>query len=181
MNQGGNKRKADEFVANTNAQGGNQRRKGRQPPRSGGSGPTLEQLLNEPCPKHGTQEKPATHLWKDCTIMKAFKNSNAFDGVTTQVAAQVEAAFRARAPVQAEEIFMVRVILVTREVIISNTTKGINSSNNPAIRATRSSLAVDSITCSQLVCANETKSFTRGLLMLSSRQFHAIYGGLSSP
>ena len=44
-NQGGNKRKADEFVANTNAQGGNQRRKGRQPPRSGGSGPTLEQLL----------------------------------------------------------------------------------------------------------------------------------------
>ena len=41
-NQGGNKRRADEFVANTNAQGGNQRRKGRQPPRSGGSGPTLE-------------------------------------------------------------------------------------------------------------------------------------------
>ena len=31
-NQGGNKRKANEFVANTNAQGGNQRRKGRQPP-----------------------------------------------------------------------------------------------------------------------------------------------------
>ena len=35
-NQGGNKRKADEFVANTNAQGRNQRCKGRQPPRSGG-------------------------------------------------------------------------------------------------------------------------------------------------
>ena len=68
------------FVANTNAQGGNQRHKGRQPPRSGGSGPTLEQLLNEPCPRHGTREKPTTHLWKDCTIMKAFKNSNAFDG-----------------------------------------------------------------------------------------------------
>ena len=31
--QGGNKRKADEFVANTNAQGNNQWRKGRQPPR----------------------------------------------------------------------------------------------------------------------------------------------------
>ena len=35
-NQGGNKRKADEFVANTSAQGNNQRRKGRPPPRSGG-------------------------------------------------------------------------------------------------------------------------------------------------
>ena len=55
------------------------------------------------------------------------------------MAAQVEAAFRARAPVQAEEVFMVRDIPVTREDIISNTTKGINSSNKPAIRATRSS------------------------------------------
>ena len=73
-NQGVNKHKAVEFVANSNAQGGNQRRKGTQPPQSGGSGPTLEQLLNEPCPKHGTREKLATHLWKDCTIMKAFKN-----------------------------------------------------------------------------------------------------------
>ena len=79
-NQGGNKRKTDEFVANTNAQENNQRCKGRQPPRLGGSGPTLEQLVNEPCPKHDTREKPATHLWKDCMIMKAFKNSNAFDG-----------------------------------------------------------------------------------------------------
>ena len=56
-------------------------------------------------------------------------------GVMVRVAAQ--AAFRARAPVQAEEVFMV--ILVTREDIIINTAKGINSSNNPAIRATRSS------------------------------------------
>ena len=82
-NQGGNKRKADgslEFVANTNAQGNNQRRKGRPPSWSGGSGPTLEQLLNELCPRHGTQQKSATHLWKDCMIMKAFKNSNMFDG-----------------------------------------------------------------------------------------------------
>ena len=81
--QGGNKRKADdgmEFVANTNTQSNNVRRKGRQPPRSGGSGPTLERLLNEPCPRHGSREKPATHLWKDCVIMKAFKNSNMFNG-----------------------------------------------------------------------------------------------------
>ena len=31
------------------------------------------------------------------------------------------------------------------------------------IRPTQSSLAVDSIMCSPLVCANEIKSFTRGL------------------
>ena len=82
MNQGGNKRKAEgnpEFVANANAQDNNNRRKGK-PPRYGGSGPSLEQLLNEPCPKHGTRGRPATHLWKDCAIMKAFKNSNTFDG-----------------------------------------------------------------------------------------------------
>ena len=60
-------------------------------------------------------------------------------GVTTQVAVQVEAAFRARALVQAEEVFTVRVILVTKEDIINNTAKGISSSNNPAIKATRSS------------------------------------------
>ena len=83
-NQGGNNKRKDdgslEFVANTNARGNNQQRKGRPPPQSGGSGPTLEQLLNEPCPRHGTQQQPATHLWKDCAIMKAFKNSNTFDG-----------------------------------------------------------------------------------------------------
>ena len=60
-------------------------------------------------------------------------------GVTAQVAAQVEAAFRAQAPVQAEEVFTVRVILVTKEDIVSNTAKGISSNSNPAIKATRSS------------------------------------------
>ena len=59
-------------------EGNNQRCKGRPPPRSCGSSPTLEQLLNEHCPRHDTPQKPATHLWKDCTIMKAFKNSNMF-------------------------------------------------------------------------------------------------------
>ena len=67
-NQGGNgKRKADgssEFVANTNAQGNNQSRKGRPPPRGGRLGPTLEQLLNEPCPKHGSREKQLLTLEK---------------------------------------------------------------------------------------------------------------------
>ena len=59
-------------------------------------------------------------------------------GVTAQVAVQVEAAFRARAPVQAEEVFKVKVILVTNEDIISNPAKEISSSN-PVIRATRRS------------------------------------------
>ena len=66
------------FVANTNVQGNNQRRKGKPPPRGGGSGMNLERLLNQPCPKHGTQDKLATHLWKDCFIMREFKNSDLF-------------------------------------------------------------------------------------------------------
>ena len=40
-NQGGNKHKADEFVANTSAQGGNQQRKGRQPLGRAGQVPPL--------------------------------------------------------------------------------------------------------------------------------------------
>ena len=38
----------------------------------------LERLLHQPCPKHGTKEAPATHIWKDCYIMKEFKNSDLF-------------------------------------------------------------------------------------------------------
>ena len=38
----------------------------------------LERLLNQPCPKHGAKEVPATHLWKDCHIMKEFKNFDLF-------------------------------------------------------------------------------------------------------
>ena len=59
-------------------------------------------------------------------------------GVMAQVAVQVEAAFRAWEPVQAEEVFTVKVILVTKEDIISNPARVISSSN-PVIRATRSS------------------------------------------
>ena len=54
------------------------------------------------------------------------------------MAVQEEAVFTARAPVQAEEVFTVKVILVTKEDIISNPAKVI-SSNNPVIRATQSS------------------------------------------
>src|SRR3954470_17702366 len=80
----GGKRKADgnmDFVANTNAQDKGQRRKGKPPNRSGAPNPNpdrLNYLLNQPCPKHGTKEVPANHLWKDCYIMQEFKNSNAF-------------------------------------------------------------------------------------------------------
>ena len=56
-------------------------------------------------------------------------------GVTAQVAVQVEATFRAREPVHAEEVFTVKVILVTKEDIISNPARGISTSN-PVIRAT---------------------------------------------
>ena len=56
------KRKADnsDFVANTNVQG-NAQRHNSKPPQHGG-GMNLVRLLNQPCPKHGTKEVPATHL-----------------------------------------------------------------------------------------------------------------------
>ena len=70
------KRTNSDFVANTNMQGNAQRRKGKPPQRGGGM--NLERLLNQPCSKHGTKEVPATHLWKDCFIMREFKNSDLF-------------------------------------------------------------------------------------------------------
>lgn len=75
------KRKADnnsDFVANTNTQNNGQRRKGKPPPRAVGSSINLEQMLNHPYPKHGSRDRPSTHLWKDCYIMKELKNSNLF-------------------------------------------------------------------------------------------------------
>ena len=57
-------------------QGNAQRCKGK--PLQRGGGMNLERLINQPCPKHGTKEVPATHLWKDCFIMKEFKNSDLF-------------------------------------------------------------------------------------------------------
>ena len=54
------------------------------------------------------------------------------------MAVQEEAVFTARAPVQVEEDFTVRAILVTKEDIINNPAKVI-SSNSPNIRATQNS------------------------------------------
>lgn len=80
----GAKCKADgsmDFVVNTNAQDKGQRSRGKAANRNGAPNPNpdrLNYLLNQPCPKHGTKEAPANHLWKDCYIMQEFKNSNAF-------------------------------------------------------------------------------------------------------
>ena len=32
-------------------------------------------MLNQSCPKHGTDRKPSTHSWKDCIIMRSFWES----------------------------------------------------------------------------------------------------------
>ena len=56
--------------------------------------------------------------------------------VMAQVAVQVEAVSKARAPVQVEEGFTVRAILVTKDDITHNPAKVI-SSNSPNIRATQ--------------------------------------------
>ena len=58
--------------------------------------------------------------------------------VTALAAVQVEAAFMAQASVQVEAAFTVRVIRVTKEVIIHNPAKVIRS-NSPDIRATQNS------------------------------------------
>ena len=70
-----------DFVANTNAQDRGQRRRGKAANHNGAPNPNasrLNYLLNQPCPKHGTKEALASHLWKDCYIMQEFKNSNMF-------------------------------------------------------------------------------------------------------
>ena len=61
--------------------------------------------------------------------------------VTSPMVVQVEAAFMARAPVQAEAVFTVRAIRVTRVAIISNPTKVISNNNNnsPSIKVTQNS------------------------------------------
>ena len=58
--------------------------------------------------------------------------------VTGLAAVQAEAAFMARTPVQAEAVFTVRAIRVTRAAIISNPAK-IISNNNLGIKVTQNS------------------------------------------
>ena len=145
-----------EFVANASSQGNNQRRKGRPPPRAGGSGPTLEQLLNEPCPRHGSREKPATHLWKDCAIRKAFKNSNAFNGNNGPGGGSGTGGFHGPGGGSNSNP--------------QNGQGGFNQQSGQGhqqqqgvIRPIQSSLMVDSITYLPPVCVSEIRSFIRGL------------------
>ena len=35
-------------------------------------------MMNQPCLKHGTQDKPTGHLWKDYFIMREYRNSKFF-------------------------------------------------------------------------------------------------------
>ena len=75
QNNGGNggKRKSpdggSELVANANTgpryQKGNNGGKNFKPK-------SFEELLKGPCPKHGSKEKPTTHSWEDCRIMRAY-------------------------------------------------------------------------------------------------------------
>ena len=73
---GNGKHKTDgsfDFVANTNAQNNNQCRKGKP---TQGSRLNLEAMLSQPCPKHDTRDKPSGHMWRDCYIMKEFRNAS---------------------------------------------------------------------------------------------------------
>ena len=104
----------------------------------------LERLLNQPCPKHGTQDKPATHLWKDCFIMREFKNSDLFrydhgpsggSGPGFHGPVMVEVT-----PVQVFRVTkvdrVIKAIRATKVVIIN---RGISNSSSQIIRVTQSS------------------------------------------
>ena len=73
-----------------------------------------------------------------------------------RAAAQAPAAFMARVAAQ------IPVLRTVKGALINSLARVINSSRG-VIRPTQSSLAVDSIMCLPLVCANEIRSFTRGL------------------
>ena len=129
-----------DFVANTNVQDNGQWRKGRPKNRSGAPNPNpnrLNYLLNQPCPKHGTKEEPANHLWKDCFIMQEFKNSNNFRYDQDLAVAQGPGRVTVEeVPVQHLMVIrtgiMVKIVRTTRVVTT-------NSSNSQVTRATQSS------------------------------------------
>ena len=70
-------------------------------------------------------------------------------------AAPALAAFMARAAGQIPVLRTVKGALINSRVRVINSSRG-------DIRPTRSSLAVDNITCSPLACANETRSSQEG-------------------
>ena len=77
-----------------------------------------------------------------------------------RAAAQVAAAFMARAAVQ---IPIFRILKVIKVVLTSNLARVISSSSRGDTRPIQSSSTVDSIMYLRPVCASETRSFIRGL------------------
>ena len=76
---GGKRRQPDggsDLVANTNTGYKNQRRNGNGKQAFGGGKFNIGAMMNEPCPKHRLPNKLATHAWKDCFIMREYRNSN---------------------------------------------------------------------------------------------------------
>ena len=82
--------------------------------------------MNQPCPKHRIQDKPASHLWKDCFIMREYRNSN-FSKIMACMAVQDLALMDLGSEVVVQALaFKAKVIKV---VLISNLAKGIRSSS----------------------------------------------------
>ena len=84
-NHGGNgKRRQQEgstdFVANTNANNGNQRQKKRG--YSGKKPRNYNEILKGPCPHHTMADGPATHSWEDCYVMQEFRTEALKKGET---------------------------------------------------------------------------------------------------
>ena len=105
-------------------------------PRFGGPKFNLEAIMNQPCPKHGTQEKPTSHLWKDCFIMREYRNSSFFRTIMARMAGQDPAHTDLALEVAAQTpVFRAKAIKV---VLISNLVKEISSSST-VIRVIRSS------------------------------------------
>ena len=85
----------------------------------------LERLLNQPCPKHGTKEVHATHLWKDCHIMKEFKNSDFSGMIRVHLAVQVQVFIMAA--VQTLDFRIIRATRTTKVVTTNRIIRGISN------------------------------------------------------
>ena len=83
-------------------------------------------MMNQPCPKHGTWEKPAAHLWKDCFIMREYRNSKKFRTIMGQTAAQ-DPALTVRVTLVAVLVPVFRAKAI-RVVLINSLVKGISNS-----------------------------------------------------
>ena len=93
-------------------------------------------MMNQPCPKHGTQEKPTSHLWKDCFIMREYRNSIFSRIIMARMPAQDPALIDMALEVAVQAlVFRAKAI---KAALISSLVKGISSSSL-VIRVTQSS------------------------------------------